>query len=425
MHSAAGAVRGDHQAHQRRRCRSTGYPCVIVLGGTYEEICRDPASIELIGSGQRAAAALQSVMGNKLKLVTAVDSETLPDAETLTQGVQVSMYAVERSEPVKFVYATPLSAPIVSGARASVSESLSVDGDLVLAFGLLESEPQITAKSLVFDPQQPKDLAPLSLGSIKAERLALVANASETHALAGGFRSLKEAAQQLLSRSGAEVIVTKAGARGALVTTADAQEWVGPHPTPSVWPIGSGDVFAAGFAWAWGEEGASPAEAARSGSMAAAHWCQTQRLNLPSAAFKESPTSELRARSGRVYLAGPFFNVAERWLIELVNESMRSLGGFVFSPLHDVGPGHEIAAQDIAGLEDSTAVIALLDHADPGTMFEVGWARKRDMPVVGFAEQLDAEATKMLRGTEVVILGDLSSAVYRALWASMGAQLQL
>jgi len=398
---------------------------VIVLGGTYEEICRDPAGIELIGSGQRAAAALQSVMGGKLELVTAVDQETIVDAETLTQGMQVPMRVVERSEPVKFVYATPLSAPIVSGARASVLEPISVDGDLVLAFGMLEAEVQITAKSLIFDPQQPKDLAPLSLGSIEAERLALVANAAETQALAGGSRSLEEAARQLLGRSDAEVLITKAGARGALVTTSSAQEWVGPHPTPSVGPIGSGDVFAAGFAWAWGEENADPLEAARAGSMAAAHWCLSQRLNLPPTAFKESPSFELSARSGRVYLAGPFFNVAERWLIELVNESMRSLGGLVFSPLHDVGPGHDIAAQDIAGLEDCTAVMALLDHADPGTMFEVGWARKFDIPVVAFAEQIDPEATKMLRGTDVLILEDLSSAVYRALWASMGAQLNL
>jgi hypothetical protein len=286
---------------------------------------------------------------------------------------------------------------------------------------MLEADVKVRAKRLVFDPQQPQDLLPLSLGPIQADHLALVANVAETLALAGGSRGLEEAARQLLTNSAAEVLITKAGARGALVTTKEAQEWVGPHPTPKVWPIGSGDVFAAGFAWAWGQEEADPVEAARAGSMAAAHWCVSQRLNLPAEAFKTSPSTELSAQGGRVYLAGPFFNVAERWLIELVNESMRNLGGLVFSPLHDVGRGHDIATQDIAGLEDSTAVLALLDHCDPGTMFEVGWARKNEIPVIGLAQQLDVEGEKMLRGTGVVILDDLASAVYRALWASMGA----
>ena len=395
---------------------------MIVLGGTYEEVCRDPSSVDLIGSGQRAAACIRSVVTD-LELVTAVDEETLLDAETLAQGGNIPLHVVERTEPVSFVYTTPLSAPTISGARATVTEEMTAESDTALVFGMLEAKLRVKAKRLVFDPQQPQDLTPLALDPIQAEHLALVANAAETHALAGGTRSLEEAARTLLNRSDAEVVVTKAGARGALVTGKQAQEWVGPHPTRTVWPIGSGDVFAAGFAWAWGQEEADPVEAARVGSMAAAHWCETQRLNLPAAAFGNSPSFELPPREGRVYLAGPFFNVAERWLIDLVNDSMRSLGGFVFSPLHDVGPGHDIAAQDIAGLEDSNAVFALLDHCDPGTMFEVGWARKFEIPVVGLAQQLDSEATKMLAGTGVTIIDDLASAVYTALWASMGADL--
>lgn len=396
---------------------------MIVLGGTYEEVVRDPSSIELIGSGQRAAAILRSRVDD-LELITAVDDDTAIDAETLAQGGDVPLRTVRRTEAISFKYATPLSAPVIVGSLATVDEEIQADGDTVLAFGMLEADPSIRAKRLIFDPQQPRDLSPLVLDPLSAEHLALVANAAETHALAGGTRSLEEAARVLLRKSHAEVVVTKAGARGALVTDSDKQDWIGPHPTETVWPIGSGDAFAAGFAWAWGDEGAGPIEAARVGSRVAAHWSQSQRLNLPVAAFEQAPTSELPAREGRVYLAGPFFNVAERWLVHLVNESMRGLGAFVFSPLHDVGLGHDIAEQDIAGLEDSDAVLALLDHCDPGTMFEVGWARKMDIPVVALAQHLDTEATKMLRGTGVLILDDLATAVYRALWASMGASLQ-
>lgn len=393
---------------------------MIVVGGSYQEVCRDPQRDDFVGSGQRAAIALRSVVKGDLRLVTAVDEESRMEAETLAEGGGIDLEVVDRSEPIKFVYATPLSAPIISGARATAPEPIRRDADNVLAFGMLETKQELRAKRLVFDPQQPQDLSPLALEQLRADQLAIVANAVETQMLAGGVRSLEEAALKLRATANAEVLVTKAGARGALVTTSNNQEWVGPNPTSSVWPIGSGDVFAAGFAWAWGCEEADPMEAAKAGSMAAAHWCGTERLNLPADAFTTSPSHELKVADGRVYLAGPFFNVSERWLVDLVNESLRSLGGLVFSPLHDVGRGHDIADEDLAGLEDCTAVLALLDHNDPGTIFEIGWARKRGIPVVGLAENLDEEGAKMLLGSGVVILKDLSSAVYRALWASMG-----
>jgi Nucleoside 2-deoxyribosyltransferase/pfkB family carbohydrate kinase len=396
---------------------------VIVAGGTYEEICRDPERSDLIGSGPRAAIALRSVIGGELTLLTAIDADNLADAETLAGGAGISLEVHERTEPVGFVYATPLSAPLISGPRARVDQPIVVRGDLALVFGMLEAELEVDVKSLVFDPQQPKDLAPLDLRRLKAERRAIVANLAETQALSG-FRIPEDAARCLRKMLAAEVVVTKAGARGALVTTAAGQEWVGSYPTEHVWPIGSGDVFAAGFAWAWGSESATPVEAARAGSSAAAHWCNSERLNLPASAFSTPPGEELEVKEqGRVYLAGPFFNTSERWLVALARESMRTLGGSVFSPLHDVGMGDDIARQDLEGLEDCSAVFAILDHCDPGTLFEVGWARSKNIPVIGFAESVDHEDGKMLRGSGVEMSSEFASCIYRAVWASMGAHL--
>ena len=68
---------------------------MIVLGGTYEEVCRDPSSVDLVGSGQRAAAVLRSVVDNELELVTAVDETTQFEAETLAQGGGISLRTVE------------------------------------------------------------------------------------------------------------------------------------------------------------------------------------------------------------------------------------------------------------------------------------------------------------------------------------------
>ena len=66
-------------------------------------------------------------------------------------------------------------------------------------------------------------------------------------------------------------------------------------------------------------------------------------------------------------------------------------------------------------------MLALLDGDDPGTLFEVGWARKAGIPVVGFGAKPHPEGIKMLVGTDVTVVEDLASAVYQALWVGMGA----
>ncbi len=122
-----------------------------------------------------------------------------------------------------------------------------------------------------------------------------------------------------------------------------------------------------------------------------------------------------------VYLAGPFFTVAERWLVDTVKDALEHIGVDVWSPVHEVGPGGlEVAEADLDGLRRADAVLALLDHADPGTVFEVGWAVRERVPVVGFATSLDPEGAKMMAGTSVELHRDLSTACYRAAWAALG-----
>ena len=97
------------------------------------------------------------------------------------------------------------------------------------------------------------------------------------------------------------------------------------------------------------------------------------------------------------------------------------LGSTVFSPLHNVGTGgDEVAAMDLAGLEGCNAVFALLDGWDSGTVYEVGWAHRHGLPVVGFRNSPDDPGTKMLVGSGAEIHDDLASALYRVVWAGQG-----
>ena len=83
-------------------------------------------------------------------------------------------------------------------------------------------------------------------------------------------------------------------------------------------------------------------------------------------------------------------------------------------------PGHA----DLAGLRSSDAVLALLDHSDSGTIFEVGWAVAAQIPVVGFGRVVEKEGMKMLGGSSVELHRDLATACYRAAWAAMGLSIE-
>ncbi|MCF6511670.1 hypothetical protein E9564_07690 [Blastococcus sp. MG754427] len=400
-----------------------------IVGGTYAERVTVPAhEDDASGSGMRAAGALGP---GTAELVTAIDAATAEVAEVAaaTRGIERTM--IDRDEKVGFNYFTPVSDPSVDGPGATHAPLVAED-ETVLVFGMVEHGPRrVRAQRLVVDPQRPRDLTGLNLEGLTGDRLGVVANARETSALAGGILDPARAAQQVLTRSGAEVVVVKEAGRGCLVVTEGAEPVrVGPHPTRTVWPLGSGDVFAAGFTHAW-DSGADPVEAARVASNAAAWWCGTRRDRVPPEILAGVPVETLLPGAGGelpvlerpplIYLAAPFFTLAERWLVETCRAVLQGLGARVFSPLHDVGPGgDEVAAGDLDGLRDSDAVLALLDGWDPGTVYEVGWAHRHTLPVVGFLNGPAHEGTKMLVGTGAELHSDLSSALYRGVWAGLG-----
>lgn len=389
-----------------------------ILGGTYLESCVEPAFRQLRGSGLRAALSLREFSDSEL--ITAIDERDREELGSISGALGMTVREFERNEPVSFEYFTPLSSPVINGRLARVEEPVEVSSDSVLAFGMVE-EPRLVveAQRAVFDPQRPRDLAELDMSWLSSEEWALVANTSETVAL-GGATEVEEAARRLLDVSGASVVVTKRGALGALVTEAGRQTRVPVYPTARVSPVGSGDVFAAAFAYHWCEGGVDAVECAVRASVGVAAYCGSKREDF-SLAWKET-LEPLWVHAPRVYIAGPFFDIAQRWLIELVNESLRGLGADVFSPLHDVGHGgDEVAEADLAGLDGCGAVLALLDGDDGGTVFEAGYARARNLPVVAYSTRHGGESAKMIRGSGSELHQDLSTAVYRSIWAAGGA----
>lgn len=409
---------------------------MIVIGGTYEEIVVVPDSHELRGSGLRAVAALANrEEPPTFHTVLDVSAERLEEAELVagSLGVTLAGNNPSRSEPVAFRYITPISAPAVNGPNSRLLEGQIVVGSdrVALVFGLIEapsSGVSVTAETVVFDPQRPRDAEPVNLQNFNEAQVIMVANSTEIRKI-GASRDIREAATRILDANpNVSGVVTKRGAAGCIVSErmrigSVRHDSVGAHPTSRVWPIGSGDTFSAGLAHAIDLD-ADLVDAARLGAAAAAHWCSTKNPAIPAALLSGDYSMlprPVEPTSPRIYLASPFFSVSERWLVESVRDELHSLGADVWSPVHEVGHGGlEVAQKDLDGLLGCDAVIALLDHGDPGTVFEVGWAVRHGIPVVGYGTSVNPDGIKMLAGTRVELHRDLSTACYRAVWAGMG-----
>jgi hypothetical protein len=289
----------------------------------------------------------------------------------------------------------------------------------VLRFGMLEGEAVVSAGIAVYDPQSAFDPRPFGENGSTARRLAMILNQLEARRFANE-PDARKAAEAILAKGDAAVVVLKMGSRGALVLTSEGVEHVPAYRSGNVFKIGSGDVFSAAFTQFWAVEGRSPRDAADLASRAVSRYVDTRSLPIPSA--DELTTAELvplEAGVGRVYLAAPFFNLAERWVVEEVRNQLVDMGVPVFSPLHEIGegPGEVVAPLDLAGLDECQVVLAILNGSDAGTLFEVGYAVAKGIPVVALAQNMSPEDIKMPQGMGCTIVGDLATAIYQAIWA--------
>lgn len=389
-----------------------------VVGGLYAEKCIQPLWNEVFGSGGRAAAAVSSLVPTTL--VAYVDASLRVDADDLAARFGFTLDARAAQHPVSFSYLHPLATPVIrpSPGRIVTHAPLRVRGDVVLRYGMLEGDAVVDAQVAVHDPQSAFGAKPFSENGSKANRLAVVLNRYEAMSMVGTDEP-DEVAKRLMRTENAEVVVLKMGGHGAFVAWQGGTATVPVYSTEYVWKIGSGDVFSATFAALWGVQAMDPVQAADLASRATADYCNRRTLPIRQPAdLAALPDPPVTPGKGTIYLAGPFFDLAQRWLVEETRAVLLDMGAEVFSPVHAVGPGRAevVAPADIKGLEASDVVFAILNGMDPGTVFEVGYAVKLGIPVVAFAENVKPEDLKMVVGTGCEVVDDYTSAVYRAMW---------
>ena len=391
-----------------------------IVGGVYVERCIEPSWNEVFGSAGRAAMALSDTVLD-LRLLTFRPSSIHDDLENLEFITGASIEGPVVSDAIEFDYMHSLADPRITPRPDAIPQqgTIEVEDEVVLRFGMLEGEAKVSAKKAVYDPQSAFDPQPFHANGSTADELALVVNRFEGRKLTGQSEP-EDIVNILLANHHADVVVLKMGGRGALVGWGGERKIIPAFRSERVWKIGSGDVFSAAFLKFWAIDCLEPDQAALLSSKAVSTYAATRSLPISSRDKLESASFiPVVPGKGRIYLAAPFFNLGEIWMVEEARKCLLDMNVEVFSPLHDVGrgPAHEVAKADLEGLERCDAMLAILNGGDAGTIFEIGYAVSRDIPVVALAQNVRPEDLKMSEGSGCVIADDFVTAIYHAVWS--------
>ena len=399
-----------------------------IVGGVYREYCVHPRWNEIYGSAGRAALAI-ATLGTPVVLHSYMNDcavQIIKDKSVWLDEFQVMQEKIP--DIISFNYLHDMAVPDIRGVPAQPYASMCVTEEKVVRFGMLEGDALVHAEWAVYDPQNTYKGTPFGANGSTANHLALVLNAYEAGKMAGMPGEHPSKVAPVLARQQcADVVVVKMGPEGAFVWTSAKTAQVPAFRTSRVWKIGSGDCFVAHFANAWMHDGKTPTDAAKVASLATAYYCETQGFPtadiLATTAFTvvQPSIAYLQGKRFQVYLAGPFFDLAQVWMVEQARANLQSMGLRVLSPYHDIGLGsaEDVVANDLKGIQESDLVLAITDGLDAGTVYEIGYARALNKPVIVYSERHKGEALKMMEGSGCIICNNYTTALYSTLWEAV------
>lgn len=396
---------------------------IDVVGGTYLERCIEPFWENIFGSGLRAALTIKG-LDCKCKVVfhTITNSYGKRHLEMHYDGViECDIVESKDSSPVAFYYQNELKPPTVYYHDIKYP-GISVRVNNCVVFGMIEGPAIVDADYVVYDPQSPNNPISFSETGSRANHLCVIMNEKEAQRWTG--KKLDEDIKKsIFSSERCDCLVLKKGASGALVF--DGPESPGVvvpvFKTPKVWTIGSGDVFSSAFGYYWMIARKNPTECAVLASKAVASYSNSRSLDdLENQMQHDSFDAHVPISSGMVYLAGPFFTMAERSFVNECRDALIGAGLSVFSPFHDVGIGgpDEVVPKDIEAIRGCKTIFAILDGMDSGTVFEVGYGIALGKKVVVLAENETKSHLQMMYGTKCIVVSDFTTAIYTTCWVT-------
>lgn len=398
---------------------------MIIVGGTYSEICFEPIWENIFGSGFRAVSLLLEY-DNQLKIdyYTCVDKEIKAYlGYHVKLNSNLTLHPTDIFKSPIFQYDYPLKAPTIAprpDLYFNKKPHIEVHGKNILAYGLLEASINLDGHKVVYDPQSPVNPQSFSSTGSKAEQLITIVNYSEAKLITGSS-VISVIVDYFLKTENCFAFILKMGAKGALVFENGKTEiiTIPVYETNQVWPIGSGDIYSAFFAYNW-FQGKEVVDSAKLASKATAIYCNSMDLSIKNKLhdFKFPELLIEKEPQWQIYLAGPFFTFAERWLVNEIRNTFMGFNLKVFSPFHDVGHGKaiDVVDKDLKGIDESKVVFAIIDGLDSGTLFEIGYAVAEHKKVIAFVQNENEESLKMLEGTNCIIESDLTTAIYKTYW---------
>jgi Nucleoside 2-deoxyribosyltransferase/pfkB family carbohydrate kinase len=406
-----------------------------IVGGTYLEYCIYPEWSQLYGSGLRSTIAL-SQFGADLKFFTYVGKNKHKILERLssTYGFELSTKIIP--ETITFDYLYPLSSPYIYPNSDDIKshKPIKIKGKNILRFGFIEGDGIVEGERVVYDPQSPNNPIPFNLNGSKASQLVIILNLDEAQKLSGieldqnySYRDLKQICNRIIKQNSAYAVIIKNGPEGAFIYSDNVLHYKPPIFTKSVWLLGSGDIFTSVFAYYWTVKKRSILKSVDKAIEATAFYCGSKVLPSPDLISKGLKSKPIQIKKRKIfnkkpiYLAGPFFDISQLWFVNEVLAKLSKFGLKVFSPFHDVKliDNVSVAKEDIESLKNSSLLFAILDGSDSGTLFEIGYARALNIPVIVYASSIKDKRLTMLEGTGCKIYTDLSTALYHTYWKLM------
>jgi hypothetical protein len=378
-----------------------------IVGGTYRELCEIPHWDAEFGSGGRAAAALSTLSPKCVFHTYACDPHSTGLNFLRSLGVDVRPKVSD--DGIAFAYFHPLSRPHIEPPVTQIVQqpAIYVDANTVLRFGLLEGEAVVKADRAIYDPQTSNHPQPFHANGSTADSLALVINESELRAITN-IADCDKAAQQVFQKQSVDVLIVKAGTRGAVVYEASGSKvHVAAYRSSKVFKIGTGDVFSAVFAHYWGENHMAAHDAAVLASKCVSKYCSDGVLPL-----KLSETDRFisvgDSLKGAILLEGYADTLGSRYVMEEARFHLRAMGARVVCP----------ALEGVTSAHSISAILIIADGYSSGSMQRIG-IQNNGTPTIIYREKKSICPTITSNIPSHIFCEEFVTAIYFSVWAAM------